>query len=207
MAFALAPWHMWGGTQIIALPSGLTVVKQTSQLARVNYARPERWAFLVSAKLIDAVFLAPGNTQTITIDFQLIAGIGRTVVDTHSTERSIGPSGVVNGDGYVSFKFVIEDTGNPLPIGRVKWASQGFSPRFDDTAAGDTAPRVPFVNFVAEDIQAYCTVQFLSNVAPSKGPTFEVSALFAPAAHVRPEWFTDEQGNEPRFRGLEQGGS
>lgn len=68
----LAPWHMWGTTHTVEVPS----IVQTLQLARVNYGRPDTFRFLFTVSVAEAI----GAGDVVGATFAVIVGIGRAAV-------------------------------------------------------------------------------------------------------------------------------
>jgi len=172
------PWHMWGNTQTMAIPEsagGATspLVPTPGQITRIAYGRPEAWHWMFSAKLLAGPDTANvGEHVTLGIHFDLSIGVGRSVM--------------IIPDFEVYF-FEWSD-GQAFPQDRMIWSSQSASPgRRFVAPATSTLPGV-CDQFVAQDIQ--CTVRcFLQELSiPTAPVTIELSAMFSPIVHVRPEW-------------------
>lgn len=193
MAFVLAPWHMWGTGQTVrpiisALPSPENML--TQQLARVNYKRPESWGFFFSTQVVGAHTQAPGNTIRVAAYFDIIIGLGRSQTQIQ--------------------QFVFQQmTGNAAALQGVrKWTMVTQAPVQSDDAPTPFAPSID--HFVAEEIQCSARVFAYQNgggTSVGGGVDVQVEAYFAPLSHIRPEWYTDDKGDGPRFRGKEDGGT
>lgn len=198
----LPPWHMWGVSEIVdvSTPGTVAPIQQVSaQLARVQYKRPETWAFLFWSRVVSAVPPAPAANQlNITVDFYVTAGTGRSVF-----APSIMP---VNETGtalsFVQFRYQ-RGAGPPLAGHRTfKWATEGRTPVYDELAPTPFQGTVRTI--VADNINCVAAVN-ISCLDPFVLKV-EVGASFAPVSHVRPDWFRDAP--EPAaFLGNECGGS
>jgi hypothetical protein len=173
MSSAMTPWHMWGTTETILVPTNgpafppLTV---SGQLAKVSYGRPDTWSFLMAADIIGGPAVTGGGT--IAVDFDVTAGVGRSSTTLVS---------------FMRFAWVIPPA---VPVtGRgMKWSSVGRTPIPEEDAAVPASRLVEL--FPAEDIQ----VQVRVNVGMTIGSDVRVavSAYFAPRTHARPDWFRDK---------------
>jgi hypothetical protein len=70
----IPPWHLWGSLQTIAIP-GATPSQPTTQLAKIEYHRPDTWSFFFWANLPQLI-----SNPTIDVRFDLTFGVGRSVV-------------------------------------------------------------------------------------------------------------------------------
>jgi hypothetical protein len=196
-----APWHMWGSTERLSVIRGAVPSTQGSQLARINYKRPETWRFLIAARLVggDAATNLAGDTFRVNVNLNV--GLGRSSIDTKQQPPSFPP--LVNF-GFVTFDFLVPlGTVPGRQAGNNKYTDTGQSPPLSDIAA---TPQVePIDRIVAQDIQVYCELQSIS-AAPGATVSAEVSAYFAPNVHIRPDWFRDTE-EERSFLGLETGGT
>lgn len=192
----IAPWHMWGTSEVLDIETtGASEGRADRQLARIDYKRPDTWRFLFAARLVDAVNPNP-IACTITVDFVLLLGLGRSNLQVD--DRNALPGVPLRYPGFC--RFVFNFTGPPpLPIGQLKWTSAVPSPLLDDTVATSSV----LVNeFVAESITCSARLSIDSRPSPSSA-RLELHSFFAPNVHVRPEWWDDAN----MFRGNETGGT
>jgi hypothetical protein len=185
----VVPWHMWGSTQSGTLV-GIPVAASTftsGQLVRVNYSRPDTWSFLLWVKFFNAFADSP---VAINIQFNLLVGIGRSVV---------------NVTPFKVFQFTPGQlTAALINSGSaVNFATQIQAPTVN-VAAGDGPNNV--ATFPGQDIQISASVGSTGSINNGNQINVEVGAFVAPRTHVRPDWFCDEPGDGSRFRGNEQGG-
>ena len=191
------PWHMWGDTQIVEMKSTTTnAQRQTTQIARIRYARPETWRWLWGVDLLDGTFAESTQTSTLQVIMQVTTGIGRTQM-TIELGR---------------FTFFWAGVGVPVwdpftnRFGK-KWANNNNCP-----PASDSAPSVVqnMNSFVGQDIQVN-VVSLFTSIGDGGGISGNivrcaVTALFAPNVHVRPEWHVRD-GDTAQFAGGEHRGS
>lgn len=216
--FALSPWHMWGSSELCTIPivggAGAIVRASTvNQLARVNYGRPDTWGFFFASRLLAAPDGNALQKSSIAVFFDLIIGVGRSSWDTSSGSGTRTGSAVLPVQTFATQAYYWAGPPDPdphspnPPIGANLWTTQTRSPIQDPNDLFDPAPvRLPCDSFPAQDIQ--CSVRvFYSGLASSNPVQLEIASFFAPKTHIRPEWYTDHQGDGPRFRGLEQGGT
>jgi hypothetical protein len=175
---------MWGDSETLQLSASvLGTPARSTQLAKITYKRPESWNFAFQAILES--MSAPTADFTLDIWFDLTIGIGRTFIKIPEFEhyRLFNAGGV----------------GTPIP--QMFWSTQVPSPNRSRSITAPATNSGPGVTdfFVAEDIQCQCRVLFLGS--PANNISLQVSSLFAPRVHVRPEWF------EGQFRGGETGGT
>lgn len=184
----LAPWKMWGGSTVLNPVSGGVVSTPVSsgQSARVNFGRPDSWAFLFFVQLGNG--LGPGGSPVtpngnIQVSIDLQVGIGRSLVLLPDFAR-----------------FVFQWAGgyNANALGRFKWTCVTRTPVLDDQAATPDTPLIE--HFPAEDIQASAR-GIMNTVTNGDTAQVTVTTLFAPRTHIRPEWLEGE------FRGGEDQGS
>lgn len=173
-----------------------TVFQQTTQLARVNYARPETWSFLFAGEIIKCPTPNAGNLLVI-VEFDVIAGLGRSQV-------KLGSSTNGQNQGFCRFVWKVGVTGPANPM-QLKWTSTVVTPPLDEGLATPNQERVSY--FPAQDIQCSAVVNVTTSagVAADKDTKLILHAYFAPRSHVRPEWFLENPIDQ--FRGDEQGGT
>lgn len=207
----LPPWHLWGNSQTITVPVetvGALRFGNTGQLIKIAYKRPESWHWLFNAKLISG----PANTPTfftrVFVHWDLITGVGRTNIPIISNPQAV-PNVVIRGFEEYVFKWgpVTPD----FPTNAQIYSTQANAPPREYDADGpfpDTGP--PISEIVAQDLQLAVRVVALTvvdNVAAVGQPvTVEVSAVFAPKTHVRPDWY-NVAPPQVVFAGGETGGS
>lgn len=191
VGYPLAPWHLWGSSTTARLQfNGVALQQQTVQLARINYSRPETWSFLFAAQLTGAPAALAG--ASLIIDFDLIVGIGRSVVKLGGDR----PTDI----GFARLAFAWVTT---APVANLtKWTTTALAPVLDEVTPAN--PRELLDHFPGQDIQASARITFDGTVPLLSVATCAVHAYFAPRTHVRPEWFSDDA---EQFRGREQGGT
>jgi len=194
--FGNASWHMWGSTRVITVehapPADIDDENQPVQLARIDYKRPETWTFFLYAKILQGV-VRPGDVQELTVDFDILAGIGRSLVNTVG-----GPI----QDAFARFSWTIAAGVDPSSR-PPKWTTVSRTPPTQD---GDATSAFAFHHFPAQSITSFARLRGDDNVAGTY--KVEVGAFFAPYTHVRPDWFKaiDKNLNQSRFRSDETGG-
>ena len=185
----VSPWHMWGGTvttDLIITPTPVDSQTVKSQMARIDYGRPETWTFLFAVN----VTTAPGNAaQTLQLDvfWDLFLGIGRTQVS-------------LLGFGQITI-------GGAKLSGLSRWTTVVKAPELN--AFATYTPDL--TKFPAQSINCSTRARCFQQVGGGnlgESVSCEVTALFAPTTHVRPEWNgTAGHNNVPRFNGGEDRGS
>lgn len=190
MTSALAPWHMWGTTATVAVPSTADERQpvKTQQLAAVHYKRPETWEFLLSAFLIQPITIvgvAPFFWK-FQVEFDLIIGVGRNSVTLALPEFIFDPNvhSFTANDDQTLHRFCTSFQATPIS---------------DEPAPVGSAPNV-FDHFPAENIQ--CTARCFYSGVPDTGTivTCTVGSFFSPRSHIRPDWAMQH------FAGQELGG-
>jgi hypothetical protein len=170
---------MWGDTKTVDVTSvGASGQGETTQIARVNYGRPETWRFFFVAELVSGSSAAGGSVIVI---MRTIVGVGRSSVELP----------------LATFRFTV---GAGAIVPAVKFSNHFVGPPNDDTAA---AVQNVLDHFVASDIQAQVQVVYQS----ANGDKVQVKAtvFFAPDGHIRPDWFAPGP-MESKFAGGETGG-
>lgn len=199
MSFPLAPWQMWGTSSVVQSNQRGSV---SQQLARVNYSRPETWAFFLGARIVGLNNETALNNVSIAVQWQIMIGTGR---DVFQTPTLAGPSGLAIPPTVQPFAFMCwRDIPPSTPVDAIP-----FNPRFTTESRSaplddaDETSVFPLKWFVAQDIQCTALVTQSSNIIVDC--SVELTSFFAPLHHVRPEWFADDEA--ARFRGHEQGGT
>jgi hypothetical protein len=193
---------MWGTSQALAPivqgPGG-TVQNASQQLAKIQYRRPDTWRFMFGL-VLDNVPNAGGGTVTVTANIDLIVGIGRSVIRIPA-ER--GPNSVAPGFA----QFITSYTGTQ-GNGRTLWTTATRTPILNVDPLDIHRPLIDM--FPAEEIQVSARVYaFGGGGNPAIGQPIHVTvhAYLAPISHVRPDWYSDEEGDDDRYKGQEQGGT
>ncbi len=197
MSNPASPWHLWGGAQVVALEQvaagGLPV--QTVELGKVSYKRPETFGFFLGARLLGGDTVpGPGPDEVIFVRFHLYLGVGRTMF----RDKDPGNEGFCRMLWSVP-PLVTPGNGN---INNAKYTTRVRSPWLEDT---DHTTYELIDHVCAETINCEAECGFFAAAVGQKVQV-EITALFAPWVHVRPDWFSDNEW-EPQFRGGETGGS
>lgn len=179
----MPPWQRWGSTERLTIPFVSTAQRsQSVTLARVAYKRPDTFHFMLGARLIVAPEPAVGDHATVDAAFNVLVGVGTTVLQIPAFER-----------------FVFDWIGPAAPpLNVLLWSTQVNAPnRNNGFPASNLCNEI-----VGQDItiEAVCTNYF--------GPTdavLEVTAFLSPKTHVRPDWFGYGPA-ETLFAGAEDGG-
>lgn len=186
------PWHLWGTSELVSPPPIVppfpgTVASQafSKQLARVDYGRPDSFKWFFSAQIVraDDAVLA-GETGQISIFWEVTIGSGRSSV-------------VIPLDNYV-----------------LQWGPIASFPTamiFSQTAEGPLrTPGSTETNvidtLVADGLQCQARVIYITNITGAQPAQVQLSAHFAPIAHVRPDWYQVDADPTVQFPGGEIGG-
>jgi hypothetical protein len=179
----MAPWQMWGNSQTITLTeiAGGTV-STTSQMNRISYKRPETWHWLFVVTVVGGT-VEPDAYNGI-VDFDITVGIGRSSITIPQFVR-FQWSNLVPVAG--SYGLVLRTTSAP-----------GGHTNFDPIVRENLIDSI-----VAQDIQVNARVEFQTpgSVIPPRTLVVKVDSYWAPASHIRPDWFS---GN---FLGSEDNGT
>lgn len=201
----ISPWHMWGTKQVVDVPVAFGAnapTVQASQLARINYKRPESWNFFLFTEIVGSNDVVPVATVIVTVNFDLMFGVGRTNWDSQGNQA---PGNTIQlAQNFVQFR-TLAGSGNNMLIGSKKWTTAARSPQINDQdlPADD---RILVEHFPAQDIQ--CRARVTASAAGGATPTalkVEIGAFFAPRTHVRPDWYR-MQDERKMFRGQEVDG-
>jgi hypothetical protein len=166
----IPPWLMWGSTQAVPLNVALfQAFISTPQVARIDYARPDTWSFLLGAELPDAAFTGIANYE-VDVIFDLTIGLGRAAFEMPAFE---------------TFTF-----GNVVNPGATKIYSTEVQGPLRIT--GDLVPNL-IREFPAQSINVTARVNATLSGSPTSNltGTLQISAFFSPRTHIRPEWFKD----------------
>jgi len=191
---------MWGTTvQLQSIPNE-PIGRQTQQIARINYKRPETWSFWFGGQLTGGTTNTTGSNIRASMQFDLFLGVGRSVF---GTKQKIEPTAPVNRVAFARFEWVVPPGDTPgQVVNNTKYTTQVRTPPLDDDLI-DSFQLIEW--FPSSDIQ--CEVQFITQIdGLNHVVQGEASAYFAPRSHVRPDWF-QRATEQARFRGSEAGGS
>lgn len=197
--FALSPWHMWGTSAVVNSTQRGAV---SQQLSKIAYGRPESWGFFLGARIVGLTNDTALNNVSIAVQWNLIVGVGRSFFQTPflAGPGALSVPATSQPFAFMSWRNIPPST----PVDQIpynpKFTTQSRTAPLDD---GDATSAFPIQHFVAEEIQCSAVVTQSSNIIVSC--QVELTALFAPLSHIRPEWFADDEGQ--RYRGQEQGGS
>jgi len=202
-SFALAPWQMWGQTVSVSpvfRPASMLSeqVQISTQIAKVNYKRPETWSFFFGGKIIGGT-VSPIDPVVVRVQFHLILGVGRS-----SFRTAQGPY-AIHDVGFALFSWIVPAGSQPgsSTTNNTKYTTQVQTPELEDGAL--VPVRHLISQFPAEDIQIYADVGIIAGDVGTR-IDLELTGYLAPANHVRPEWFDYEEGRQ-QFRGNETGGT
>lgn len=216
----MAPWHMWGNTQVLTCP---IIAQQVgplrlnpNQLIKVNYKRPESWHWFFACRMLEGPDSTVGVTR-LHVFWDLTIGIGRSMFQTGDAN-----------DGFSSARPTFDryqfDWGPPggtnFPRNARIWTTQTYAPlrRFDNIGTFSTQvnannlvapePLIQSIDqVVAQDIQleVRCIAENPTPGAltPGQTLTIEVTAMFAPKVHVRPDWLQLDVPPQAQFAGEE----
>lgn len=181
------PWHMWGqSNQLTVVSPGATPAPSTSaQLARVAYKRPDTFKFLLAATIVGSkggLPPAPIDVGNLTVQFIVTVGIGLAHVTLDPFGRPL----------------VFQWTTLQLPV--QKWIASAECPIIDDN--DPTPTRTESDTIVAQNIQVAARC-FLQTPTTNDQVIVDLQAFFAPATHIRPDWYGLHQGEE--FEGERRG--
>lgn len=161
----LPPWHTWGVDETLNFTTltGLNLI--TRQLTRIDYKRPDSWRFLVFLKTLESDQANPN--WSVTAAFQLMIGIGRSNV--------VIPNWIVLTTGLQAVGAQPQLLTSTAPtVGLVT------------PGAGGTALQAFSDVIVGQQINVSCNAT--ANAAAGT-LAIQVGAYFAPASHIRPDWY------------------
>ncbi len=194
------PWHLWGNTQALSLPLTAGVFGQQGRglLNQIKYGRPDTWHWLFSAKFTSfSPSAGPplGTDLNLQIIWELTVGIGRSIIQTLAFDVWNIP---IPG-------------GAAAPVGRNLMASQaiplGSLGRLNSAGIIDPTPPPNLIDeIVAENIYLNARAALSLSGALVGYPYLagiELSALWAPKHHARPDWFQLDAPRRTQFPGNE----
>ena len=224
----MPPWHLWGNTVPLSLvvqdAATFQVPPASAQLVKVSYKRPESWQWVFSTRLLTGPpgsLVVPAGSVSLTVLYDLIVGIGRSTIIMQQPTAVLAAVGA-RTKSFEKHEFFWDGAAGGFPAGAKIWTTQALAPaRTFQTFApaqnysgnavppGESASVIDRI--VAQDIQlscrVFCTAQ-PGDTAIGQPLTLEVSAQFAPIAHVRPDWYQRQKVPDPaRFPGAETGGT
>jgi hypothetical protein len=221
MREGIPPWHLWGNSQtldaLVQTVAAGQVQPTVGQLAKISYKRPETWHWIFSTKLISGPsgdLVAPAGAVTVNVYFDLIVGTGRSAILMQQITGVGFPT-----QSFEQHTFQWDAAGGGFPVGAKIWTTRALAPGrtfrtfapFSNTSGNAVPPEESagiIDKIVAQDIQLSCRVfatTGIANTALGGTVQLEVSAAFAPAHHIRPDWF-DDGVPEQRYAGAETGG-
>lgn len=195
MRGGLPPWHLWGNVIPIGPISGFASnpVQFTGQLVRAAYKRPETWHWIFGARIVNAPVAGGAGSWQLSVAFDLIVGIGRSMLQLPSFE---------------TLRWTW--TGSFVPT-QPLWSTNALATT--DYTLTDGVPSLGtqriIDQIVAQDIQLNCRASLIAIDEPGGGQAnVEVSAYFAPKHHARPDWYQIVRTvREAQFAGDETGGT
>jgi hypothetical protein len=160
---------------------------------------------------------AVGFRTNVSVDFELIVGIGRSNVNINRKfQTSTGPQDP-GSRPFEHFEFQYGTTGK-FPGSILLYSTQVLAPNrtyTTDLAENQTGNAVPpdesasvISQIVGQDLQLQVSANARSGVgSPAIGGeiVIEVSGMFAPKNHIRPDWFMNAP-DEAVFAGSEVAG-
>ena len=187
------PWKLWGNTQVrtIAPGSPLRLAPDVNTMCQSRYKRPETWHWLFAARIAGGGSPTVGVQQaTATINFQLILGIGRSLVKLPFFEG-------------LNFSWT---GGNPVPPSTiVLYTTQTYQARTFPIVLPLGSEGV-INQVVAESITVVAEANYITDVPAAVPLQVEISALIAPKVHIRPDWYINALGEDRQFTGAETEG-
>ena len=182
----LEPWHMWGNEVGVEVRGQSAT---TTQLARVNYKRPESWSFFLGAELRS--FEPSPADQNVGVGINLITGVGRAAFDTKVR---------LPAESFAFFNWNIPGGATLADIATPKrYVTRVLGPAADDD---DPTTRQVIDRIVAKDINVEAIAGSASGIY-----SLRIFAFFAPFVHVRPDWFIEQGADVVKFRGNETQGT
>jgi hypothetical protein len=187
MGHPLAPWKMWGSTQLLTIDR--TNFSTREQAVKLNYRRPDSFQFFFHCQIIQGPNVVPiGGILSVTFD--VILGVGRSAVNTAQSDTTL--------DSFAIFNWTLTGgAGTPM---NPKWTTATQTQQMRDN---DATSRMVCDSFVGEDING--SVRAETSIVTEVWKV-AATAYVAPRTHIRPDWFGDGP-NGKRFIGGELGGT
>lgn len=201
---AQPPWQLWGNTQVITVAgspfTAPNITDKNQTLVRISYGRPETWRFLFAAKLIAAPSAAPANQANVSVWFELIVGIGRAAVKIPFFKTlpgwnwSFAPA--TNALNQLQWSAHSDSSANSF----ISLQNLSTSEETSGTAT------IPVDQIVGQDITVNAVVSFTTDLPGATQAQVEVSSMWSPNNHVRPDWMLIDADRNEQFPGGETGG-
>lgn len=177
----IEPWLLWGGSSTVLISDAGA---KASQLARIEYHRPETWRFFFGAQLLD-IDAPPLADVHFLVTFDILPGVGRANFDTTNETALLTPPQELT---FCLMNFKIPAGFNPVgTIVTKRWTTSVRSPLLDDE---DATSHFPIDTITAKNLQCKANIT-QSTGGPNIAAHFQLTAFFTPNVHVRPDWFLD----------------
>jgi len=174
----IEPWLLWGGSSTVEI-SGAGA--PSSQLARIEYHRPETWRFFFAAQLLD-VDTPPLADVHFQVAFDILPGVGRANFDSSNKTNLLTPPQELT---FCLMNFKVPAGFNPVgTIVTKRWTTSVRSPLLDDE---DATSHFPIDTICAKNFQCQANIT-QSTGGPNITAHFVLTAFFTPNVHVRPDW-------------------
>lgn len=173
IATSVPPWHLWGQEKNVVIPASATSQNDlvVGQLTHIEYKRPDTWCFVLSAEPQYPSGI-PAGPINLDLIFQLRIGVGLVNI--------VMPS-------WATFSWTLPgDSGRRFAVSL---------PQLPLTTSGTPQQNIDHVVAQSIFLDAKINVDALT-----AGIVMNVSSLWAPRSHIRPDWFDQD------FNGGELGG-
>lgn len=180
------PWHMWGNSvqtrELVANEIG------TQQIVKINYGRPETWHWYFGARIVQGPDAQAPGSAVMEVYWDLTIGIGRSMSPIQQFE----------------FYSVVWLTSAPVTQHPIKYSTSVIGPVRDQS--NSLEPPNLISQIVAQDIQLSARVRLTNAVVAGTPLVAELTAMFSPVTHVRPDWMLLDRDVAEQFPGGEIGG-